>query len=131
MRSTTLLSQTCQLKTQQLLDEMLVLKGSLISTGEKQELIDIVGNGIFFLENMKKDLNLVEKNIKTTQRKSDDAKLPFFKEVTGCAYRDRFECCSNTGISNGILRKKCPYIDEAIPHDVVSYYPCPGWAKEV
>lgn len=36
MRSTTLLSQTCQLKTQQLLDEMLVLKGSLMSTGEKQ-----------------------------------------------------------------------------------------------
>ena len=63
MRSTLLLSQTCQLKTQQLLDEMLVLKGSLISVGEKQELIDIVGNGIFFLENMKKDLNLVEKNI--------------------------------------------------------------------
>ena len=70
MRSTTLLSQTCQLKTQQLLDEMLVLKGSLISVGEKQELIDIVGNGIFFLENMKKDLNLVEKNItKTGQRR--------------------------------------------------------------
>jgi len=63
MRSTTLLSQTCQLKTQQLIDEMLVLKGSLISTEEKQELIDIVSNGIFFLENMKKDLNLVEKNI--------------------------------------------------------------------
>lgn len=131
MRSTTLLSQTCQLKTQQLLDEMLILKGSLISTGEKQELIDIVGNGIFFLENMKKDLNLVEKNIRFTQRKLDDAKLPFFKEAVGCAYRDRFECCSNTGISNGILRKKCPYIDEAIPHDVVSYYPCPGWAKKV
>ena len=131
MRSTTFLSQICQLKTQQLIDEMLVLKGSLISTGEKQELIDIVGNGIFFLENMKKDLNLVEKNIRITQRKSDDAKLPFFKEAAGCAYRDRFECCSNTGISNGILRKKCPYIDEAIPHDVVSYYPCPGWAKEV
>ena len=70
MRSTTLLSQTCQLKTQQLIDEMLVLKGSLISTGEKQELIDIVSNGLFFLENMKKDLNLVEKNItKTGQRR--------------------------------------------------------------
>ena len=36
MRSTTLLAQTCQLKTQELLDEMLVLKGSLISTEEKQ-----------------------------------------------------------------------------------------------
>ena len=73
MRSTTLLSQTCQLKTQQLIDEMLVLKGSLISTQEKQELIDIVSNGIFFLDNMKKDLNLVEKNItKTKQRRLDE-----------------------------------------------------------
>ena len=73
MRSTTLLSQTCQLKTQQLIDEMLVLKGSLISTQEKQELIDIVSNGIFFLDNMKKDLNLVEKNTtKTKQRRLDE-----------------------------------------------------------
>ena len=73
MRSTTLLSQTCQLKTQQLIDEMLVLKGSLISTQEKQELVDIVSNGIFFLDNMKKDLNLVEKNItKTKQRRLDE-----------------------------------------------------------
>ena len=73
MRSTTLLSQTCQLKTQQLIDEMLVLKGSLISTQEKQELVDIVSNGIFYLENMKKDLNLVEKNItKTKQRRLDE-----------------------------------------------------------
>ena len=73
MRSTTLLSQTCQLMTQQLIDEMLVLKGSLISTQEKQELIDIVSNGIFFLDNMKKDLNLVEKNItKTKQRRLDE-----------------------------------------------------------
>ena len=73
MRSTTLLSQTCQLKTQQLIDEMLVLKGSLISTQEKQELIDIVSNGIFYLDNMKKDLNLVEKNIeKVKQRRLDE-----------------------------------------------------------
>ena len=73
MRSTTLLSQTCQLKTQQLIDEMLVLKGSLISTQEKQELIDIVSNGIFYLDNMKKDLSLVEKNItKTKQRRVDE-----------------------------------------------------------
>lgn len=73
MRSTTLLAQTCQLKTQQLIDEMLVLKGSLISTQEKQELIDIVSNGIFFLDNMKKDLGLVEKNItKTKQRRLDE-----------------------------------------------------------
>ena len=73
MRSATLLSQTCQLKTQQLIDEMLVLKGSLISTQEKQELIDIVSNGIFYLDNMKKDLNLVEKNITMTkQRRLDE-----------------------------------------------------------
>ncbi len=63
MRSTTLLSQHCQLMAQQLIDEMQFLKESLTSTGENQVLIDIVGNGIFFLENMKKDLNLVEKNI--------------------------------------------------------------------
>ena len=73
MRSTTLLSQTCQLKTQNLVDEMLVLKGSLISTQERPELVDIVSNGIFFLENMKKDLSLVEKNItKTKQRRLDE-----------------------------------------------------------
>ena len=73
MRSTTLLTQTCQLKTQNLIDDMLVLKGSLISTQEKPELVDIVSNGIFFLENMKKDLSLVEKNItKTKQRRLDE-----------------------------------------------------------
>ncbi len=63
MKTQTWLAQSCQLKTQHLLDEMQLFKESLTSTGEKQELIDIVGNGIFFLENMKKDLNLVEKNI--------------------------------------------------------------------
>lgn len=63
MRSTTLLAQSCQLKTQNLLDDLMVLKGSLMTSKEKQELIDIVSNSIFFLDNMKKDLSLVEKNI--------------------------------------------------------------------
>ena len=73
MRSTTLLAQSCQLKTQNLLDDLMVLKGSLMTSKEKQELIDIVSNGIFFLDNMKKDLSLVEKNItKTKQRRLDE-----------------------------------------------------------
>ena len=73
MRSTELLAQTAVLKTQNLLDDLMVLKGSLMTSKEKQELIDIVSNSIFFLDNMKKDLNLVEKNItKTKQRRLDE-----------------------------------------------------------
>ena len=73
MRSTTLLAQSCQLKTQNLLDDLMVLKGSLMTSKEKQELIDIVSNSIFFLDNMKKDLSLVEQNItKTKQRRLDE-----------------------------------------------------------
>lgn len=73
MRSTELLAQTAVLKTQNLLDDLMVLKGSLMTSKEKQELIDIVSNGIFYLENMKKDLDLVEKNItKTKQRRLDE-----------------------------------------------------------
>jgi len=34
-----------------------------MTSKEKQELIDIVSNGIFFTENLKNDLVLVEKNI--------------------------------------------------------------------
>ena len=63
MRSTVLMAQSAVLKTQNLLDDLMVLKGSLMTSKEKQELIDIVSNGIFFLENMKNDLVLVEKNI--------------------------------------------------------------------
>ena len=63
MRSTVLMSQSAVLKTQNLLDDLMVLKGSLMTSKEKQELIDIVSNGIFFLENLKNDLVLVEKNI--------------------------------------------------------------------
>ena len=63
MRSTVLMTQSAVLKTQNLLDDLMVLKGSLMTSKEKQELIDIVSNGIFFLENMKNDLVLVEKNI--------------------------------------------------------------------
>ena len=73
MRSTELLAQTAVLKTQNLLDDLMVLKGSLMTSKEKQELIDIVSNGIFYLDNMKKDLSLVEKNItKTKQRRLDE-----------------------------------------------------------
>ena len=57
------MSQSAVLKTQNLLDDLMVLKGSLMTSKEKQELIDIVSNGIFFLENLKNDLVLVEKNI--------------------------------------------------------------------
>ena len=57
------MAQSAVLKTQNLLDDLVVLKGSLMTSKEKQELIDIVSNGIFFLENMKNDLVLVEKNI--------------------------------------------------------------------
>ena len=57
------MAQSAVLKTQNLLDDLMVLKGSLMTSKEKQELIDIVSNGIFFLENMKNDLVLVEKNI--------------------------------------------------------------------
>ena len=63
MRSTVLMAQSATLKTQNLLDDLMVLKGSLMTSKEKQELIDIVSNGIFFLENLKSDLVLVEKNI--------------------------------------------------------------------
>lgn len=73
MRSTVLMSQTAALKAQNLLDDLMVLKGSLMTSKEKQELIDIVSNGIFFLENLKKDLVLVEKNItQPKQRRLDE-----------------------------------------------------------
>lgn len=73
MRSTVLMAQSAVLKTQNLLDDLMVLKGSLMTSKEKQELIDIVSNGIFFLENMKNDLVLVEKNItQPKQRRLDE-----------------------------------------------------------
>ena len=73
MRSTVLMSQSAVLKTQNLLDDLMVLKGSLMTSKEKQELIDIVSNGIFFLENLKNDLVLVEKNItQPKQRRLDE-----------------------------------------------------------
>ena len=73
MRSTVLMSQSAALKAQNLLDDLLVLKGSLMTSKEKQELIDIVSNGIFFLENLRKDLVLVEKNItQPKQRRLDE-----------------------------------------------------------
>ena len=67
------MAQSAVLKTQNLLDDLMVLKGSLMTSKEKQELIDIVSNGIFFLENMKNDLVLVEKNITVPkQRRLDE-----------------------------------------------------------
>ena len=63
MRSTLLLAQSAQMKTQFLIDELNFLKDSLMAGKDRQELIDIVSNSLFYLENMKKDLNLVEKNI--------------------------------------------------------------------
>ena len=67
------MSQSAALKAQNLLDDLLVLKGSLMTSKEKQELIDIVSNGIFFLENLRKDLVLVEKNItQPKQRRLDE-----------------------------------------------------------
>lgn len=73
MRSTLLLAQSAQMKTQFLIDELNFLKDSLMAGKDRQELIDIVSNSLFYLENMKKDLNLVEKNIKDVkQRRLDE-----------------------------------------------------------
>ena len=73
MRSTLLLAQSAQMKTQFLIDELNYLKDSLMAGKDRQELIDIVSNSLFYLENMKKDLNLVEKNIKNVkQRRLDE-----------------------------------------------------------
>ena len=73
MRSTLLLAQSAQMKTQFLIDELNFLKDSLMAGKDRQELIDIVSNSLFYLENMKKDLNLVEKNIKNVkQRRLDE-----------------------------------------------------------
>ena len=68
MRSTLLLAQSAQMKTQFLIDELNFLKDSLMAGKDRQELIDIVSNSLFYLENMKKDLNLVEKNIKKVKQ---------------------------------------------------------------
>ena len=76
MKTQTWLAQSCQLQLQKIIDDMMLLKDSLTSSGGKQELIDIVSNGIFFLENMKSDLVLVEKNITQPKSRTDVLSSP-------------------------------------------------------
>ena len=66
MKTQTWLAQSCQLQLQKIIDDMMLLKGSLISTGAKQELIDILSNRIFEMENSKKDMKLVEASVRNT-----------------------------------------------------------------
>lgn len=66
MKTQTWLAQSCQLQLQKIIDDMMLLKGSLISTGAKQELIDIVSNRIFEMENSKNDMKLVEASVRNT-----------------------------------------------------------------
>jgi len=67
MKTQTWLAQLCQLQLQKIIDDMMLLKGSLISTGAKQELIDILSNRIFEMENTKNDMKLVEASVRKTQ----------------------------------------------------------------
>lgn len=73
MKTQTWLAQSCQLQLQKIIDDMMLLKGSLISTGAKQELIDILSNRIFEMENSKNDMKLVEASVRNTtvQRRLD------------------------------------------------------------
>ena len=48
---------------------MMLLKGSLISSGGKQELIDILSNRIFEMENSKNDMKLVEASLRNSVMK--------------------------------------------------------------
>ena len=66
MKTQTWLAQSCQLQLQKIIDDMMLLKGSLISTGAKQELIDILSNRIFEMENTKNDMKLVEASVRNT-----------------------------------------------------------------
>ena len=66
MKTQTWLAQSCQLQLQKIIDDMMLLKGSLISTGARQELIDILSNRIFEMENSKNDMKLVEASVRNT-----------------------------------------------------------------
>ena len=66
MKTQTWLAQLCQLQLQKIIDDMMLLKGSLISSGGKQELIDILSNRIFEMENTKNDMKLVEASVRKT-----------------------------------------------------------------
>ena len=67
MKTQTWLAQSCQLQLQKIIDDMTLLKGSLISSGARQELIDILSNRIFEMENSKNDMKLVEASVRKTQ----------------------------------------------------------------
>ena len=69
MKTQTWLAQSCQLQLQKIIDDMMLLKGSLISTGAKQELIDILSNRIFEMENTKNDMKLVEASVRNSVMK--------------------------------------------------------------
>ena len=66
MRSTRVMCQSAQVKYQVLLDHLRILKESVMSAGEKQELIDILSNRIFEMENSKNDMKLVEASVRNT-----------------------------------------------------------------
>ena len=66
MKTPTWLAQSCQLQLQKIIDDMMLLTGSLISSGGKQELIDILSNRIFEMENTKNDMKLVEASVRNT-----------------------------------------------------------------
>ena len=66
MKTQTWLAQSCQLQLQKIIDDMMLLKGSLISSGARQELIDILSNRIFEMENSKNDMKLVEASVRNT-----------------------------------------------------------------
>lgn len=74
MRSTKLLCQTAALRFQQLKDELMILKGSMIAAGEKQELIDIVSSKISECEFAIIDLGICEDHLKHSveQRRLDE-----------------------------------------------------------
>lgn len=73
MKTQTWLAHSCQLQLQKIIDDMMLLMGSLISSGAKQELVDILSNRIFEMENSKNDMKLVEASVRNTtvQRRLD------------------------------------------------------------
>ena len=64
MKSTRVMCQSAQVKYQVLLDHLRILKESVMSAGEKQELIDIVASKVAECEFAISDLALLEKNLK-------------------------------------------------------------------
>ena len=64
MRSTRVMCQSAQVKYQVLLDHLRILKESIASAGEKQELIDIVSSKVAECEFAISDLALLERNLR-------------------------------------------------------------------